>query len=407
MSPIRAAIRAADSDDTAASRFAPKKIAPSAAGSTPELDVEPVGHQALRDEPATERVDREEDRQLQHDPLRPAEPQAAADPVVDGLGAAAPRWRRRAARTPTAISEPDDRVADDDRPVGVDRRQPAVEERLAEQARAERPGRGRDVARRGCTRRTSRSGACPGRSALSAACSTARNGPTSLPVGEITPIVAGEDQQGHPAREGEHDPRHDHQERPGDQDPATAEPVGMGRQPQRDRACRRSASGSGRSRSSAGRGRRRRGTGRGRRPGTRSRTSAASASRTGRRPFRSRPRRLAMRPGSAARGGAVTSAESTGPTARPRRVCENAAGGPRRHDRAPSPTPRAMPAPVDRITRPDDHGDDHGHDDHAHGGGAARPDRRRARGARGCSVSLLGPSSSPRSCSRPATDAPG
>ena len=33
--PIRAAIRAADSDDTAASRFAPKKIRPRSAGSAP------------------------------------------------------------------------------------------------------------------------------------------------------------------------------------------------------------------------------------------------------------------------------------------------------------------------------------------------------------------------------------
>ena len=35
MRPIRRAIRAADSDETAASRFAAKKIAPRTAGSTP------------------------------------------------------------------------------------------------------------------------------------------------------------------------------------------------------------------------------------------------------------------------------------------------------------------------------------------------------------------------------------
>ena len=35
MSPNRAAIRAADSDETAARRFAAKKIAPSCAGSAP------------------------------------------------------------------------------------------------------------------------------------------------------------------------------------------------------------------------------------------------------------------------------------------------------------------------------------------------------------------------------------
>ena len=97
--PIRAAIRAADSDETAASRFAPKKIAPRTAGSTPNCDVEPVGHQALRDEPAAERVDGEEDRQAQDDALRATEPEAPPDAVVAPVARRGLDRRRRAART--------------------------------------------------------------------------------------------------------------------------------------------------------------------------------------------------------------------------------------------------------------------------------------------------------------------
>ena len=54
---------------------------------------------------------------------------------------------------------------------------------------AERPGRGRHVTRDVVPGEGRRSGACPGRSGVSAACSMARNGPTSLPVGETTPIA--------------------------------------------------------------------------------------------------------------------------------------------------------------------------------------------------------------------------
>ena len=94
MSPNRAAIRAADSDDTAASRFAPKKIEPELGRVDAELQVEPVGHQALRDEPATERVDREQDRQLEDDALRAPEPEAPPDAV--GRGGRRRRLDRRA-----------------------------------------------------------------------------------------------------------------------------------------------------------------------------------------------------------------------------------------------------------------------------------------------------------------------
>ena len=111
-----------------------------------ELDVEPVGHQALRDEPATEGVDREQDRQLEHDALRAPEAEPAADAVGRRPSRAAPRWPCRAARTRSPSAMPDDRVADDDRAVGVERGDAAVEQGLAEQPGAERAGRGRDVA---------------------------------------------------------------------------------------------------------------------------------------------------------------------------------------------------------------------------------------------------------------------
>src|SRR4051794_27706246 len=47
-----------------------------------ELQVEPVGHQALRDEAATEGIEREEERQLQDDALRSMETETGSDPVI-------------------------------------------------------------------------------------------------------------------------------------------------------------------------------------------------------------------------------------------------------------------------------------------------------------------------------------
>ena len=49
----------------------------------------------------------------------------------------------------------------------------------------------------------------------SAACSTARNGPTSLPLGLMTPIVAARTRTGSDARGGEDHARQDHQQRAG------------------------------------------------------------------------------------------------------------------------------------------------------------------------------------------------
>ncbi len=68
----------------------------------------------------------------------------------------------------------------------------------------------------------------------SAACSIARNGPTSLPVGEMTPIVAARISRGTQSVSAKATPAHDHQDRAGHQDAAPAEPIGMRRQPQRE-----------------------------------------------------------------------------------------------------------------------------------------------------------------------------
>ena len=71
--PKRAASRDASSAEMPAKMFAQKKIAPSVAGIDAEPQVEPVRGEALDDEAAAERVEREERRQLQHDVARSAE----------------------------------------------------------------------------------------------------------------------------------------------------------------------------------------------------------------------------------------------------------------------------------------------------------------------------------------------
>ena len=167
------------------------------------------------------------------------------------------------------------------RPRGRRRRRPArADQRLAEQPGSERAGRRRDVADE----------VVPGEGRgpppvrhdwVSAACSTARNGPTSFPVGEITPTIAGQDQQRQPVgRARTRCPATTTSRLLDDEDPTPAEPVRVRRQPQRDERVADEGQRRGRPRSPAGRGRSRRGTGRGRPRGTRTRTSARSAART-------------------------------------------------------------------------------------------------------------------------------
>ena len=127
----------------------------------------------------------------------------------------------------------DDRVADDDRPIGVGGRGAAVDESLAEQPGAERAGRGRDVADEVVP--GERRGPAPVRDGL---------GQGGLLDGQERPDLvagrrddadgAGQDEQRDEAGEREDDPGQDHQRGAGDEDAPPSEPVGVGRQPQRD-----------------------------------------------------------------------------------------------------------------------------------------------------------------------------
>ena len=130
--------------------------------------------------------------------------------------------------------DPDDRVADDDRAVGVERRGPAVDQGLADQPGAERTGRRRHVADDVVPGERRRPAAVRDGLASSAACSMARNGPTSLPVGEMTPIAPARMSSGTQLVNAKTTPGDDHQPGTRDQDPAPAESVRVRRQPQRD-----------------------------------------------------------------------------------------------------------------------------------------------------------------------------
>ena len=92
-----------------------------------------------------------------------------------------------------------------------------------------------------------------------------------------------------------------------------------------------------------------RGTGRGRRRGTRSRTCAASASRTAARPSRSRPRRLATSPGSAAVERSRRRVYGLVGTVRRLRECRRRSTVTRRRSRRRRAGPRRRGR---RITRP-------------------------------------------------------
>ena len=268
-------------------------------------------------------------------------PRRRADPVV-GVGAARPAPRRpaRAAERRRPSTSPMQRVADDDRPVGVDSApsRPPSSAWLSEPGR-QRPDRRRDVARRGCTRRTSRVRRASGhRSRLSAACSTARNGPTSLPVGLMTPIVAARIRSGTPARERERRRRRATiSSAPDDEDPPAADPVGVRRQPERDQRVADEGQREDHPDRRAGRGRAPPGTGRGRPRGSRSRTSGGRSANSSR-PSRSRPRRLAIEAGRSGRGRRVHRVASLG-FAPAGDVCQNAGRRSTPDDDEPATTP--------------------------------------------------------------------
>ena len=109
-----------------------------------ELEVEPVGHRLCGTKPPAKASSANRRRQPGDDPLRPAEAEAAAR-SRQAAAAAGRGGSTSAPRRDTAISEPDRRIADDDRAVGVDRRQPASISTWS-RARRQRPDRRRHVA---------------------------------------------------------------------------------------------------------------------------------------------------------------------------------------------------------------------------------------------------------------------
>ena len=194
--------------------------------------MEPIGHEALWDEAATERIEREQQRELENHGLGPMETKATAD----AIGRRHRRWGFDAiaeAPCPERDERPDDRIADDDRPVGVGGSGPAGQQCLAGEARGERAGRRRHIPRE----------VVPGE----------RRGPPSVrdDLGEGSLLDrkerpdlvarrgdhadgAGQDEQRQPAREREHDARAQHQDGPRHEDTSPAQTIRVGRQPQRD-----------------------------------------------------------------------------------------------------------------------------------------------------------------------------
>ena len=125
--------------------LAANRIAPTWAGSAPNCAGQPEGDEPLDDEPAAERIEREQRRQPSHDPPRLVQAQAGrrAGDARDrrrGRDLDGPREQREHERHRHA----DDGVADDHDPERVRRHEPGVEGRLRDDARGERPARRRD-----------------------------------------------------------------------------------------------------------------------------------------------------------------------------------------------------------------------------------------------------------------------
>ena len=153
--PIRAAIRAADRLRHGRQQVGPEEDPAEQRRLDAVAQVEPVGHQALGHEPAGERVDREQGGQAQRRcPCDRPRPRRRRIPSVwaarGGASIALPSPAK-----PRAMATPTSGVADDDRPVGVGRREAGGQEPLAEDAGTPAPRWRWPRSRRGCTRRTS------------------------------------------------------------------------------------------------------------------------------------------------------------------------------------------------------------------------------------------------------------
>ena len=126
---------------------------------------------------------------LEHDALRPVESEARPDGHVLDV----PRRHldlATQAREQHGQHDAHQGIAHDDQPICVGRRGAPVDGDLGDDPRDERPDRGRERAHQLVSREHRRCAVVAGTSWLSDACSTARNGPTSLPLGLMTPMVA-------------------------------------------------------------------------------------------------------------------------------------------------------------------------------------------------------------------------
>ena len=198
----------------------------------------------------------------------------------------------------------------------------------------------------------------------------------------MTPIVAARISSGGQLVSGEDEPGDHHQQRPGDQDAAPADPVGVRRQPERDQRVADEGQGQDRPRSSSG-----------------SSPSAAevededdgqeavaehpqrSAARTAAARSRSSPRRLATRPASSGSVGRRHAGESRGSHGRLGRSARMPAGGRPRRMTDRHATTRPATTARSPITAPDDHGDGPRPRRSRPRRGGARPDRPAAWGA--------------------------
>ena len=191
------------------------------AGFNPEAQVEPVRGKALDDKPAAEGIEREQARQLHHDAARAIESRQTcerrlkrfllAEGAASALATDGRTARRdhaeRAYRTITPDSCP----------------RPTLR-------RLQQPGNRATRQRTECRRNRSRQ-AVPGKDRRlvrsvttfeSAACSIDRNGPTSLPLGLITPTVPASTSSQRRGGRGEHQSRRRHEQRANDQHAAPA-----------------------------------------------------------------------------------------------------------------------------------------------------------------------------------------
>ena len=196
------------------------------------------GDEPEHDEPAAEGIEREQGTARRHDDAA-----RLVEAERDRCGRAARRVGRRSTSTAAreqreqhAIASPIDGIAHDHDPVGVGRRGAGPERGLGDDAGRQRARSAvGDRARRAGSGRTGRVRPRGSTSCVSDACSTARNGPTSLPLGLMTPSVAATSSTGNTVEVANTRPAPSISSGADEQRAASAEAVGASRQEQRDR----------------------------------------------------------------------------------------------------------------------------------------------------------------------------